>query len=98
MLEFGFGSFGLHCFLRSSSARLLVVLGPGCCWAYSAFSVSHIGKHVIPAHSSVRRLPEFSSVATPAPQLEAASNDNGYGKAEVPQVVDCYHFPFCTRM
>ena len=32
-------SLGLHCFLRLSSAGLIVVLAPGCCGAYSAFSV-----------------------------------------------------------
>ena len=32
-------SLGLHCFLPCSSAALIVVLVPGCCWAYSAFSV-----------------------------------------------------------
>ena len=32
-------SLGLHCFLRLSCAGLTVVLGPGCCWACSAFSV-----------------------------------------------------------
>ena len=39
--EFGLGSLGLHCFLRLSSAGLIVVLVPGCCWAWSAFSVLH---------------------------------------------------------
>ena len=43
MLKFGFTSLGLHYFLRLSSAGLLVVLVPGCCWAYSAFSVYHTG-------------------------------------------------------
>ena len=36
---FGLVSLGLHCFLRLPSAGLIVVLIPGCCWAYSAFSV-----------------------------------------------------------
>ena len=35
-------SSGLHCFLRQTSAGLIVVLVPGCCWTYSAFSVQHI--------------------------------------------------------
>ena len=37
-LEFELVSLGLHCFLRLSSAGLLVLLVPGCtcCWAYSA--------------------------------------------------------------
>ena len=30
---------GLHCFLRLCAAGLIAVLIPGCCWAYSAFSV-----------------------------------------------------------
>ena len=41
-LEFGLVSLGLHCFLRMSSAGLIIVLLPGCCWACSAFSVYHI--------------------------------------------------------
>ena len=32
-------SLDLHCFMRLSSAGLIVVLIPGCCWASSAFSV-----------------------------------------------------------
>ena len=38
-LEFGLVSLGLHCFLRLTSAGLIFVLIPGCCWACSAFSV-----------------------------------------------------------
>ena len=38
-LEFGWVSLGLHCFLRLSSAGLIVVLISGSCWAYPAFSV-----------------------------------------------------------
>ena len=38
-LEFDFGSLGLHCLLRLSSAGLIVVLIPGCYWAYTACSV-----------------------------------------------------------
>ena len=38
-LEFGFVSLGLHCFLRLSSAALIVVLIPECCLVYSAFPV-----------------------------------------------------------
>ena len=36
--EFDSVSFGLHSFLRVSSAGLIVVFVPGCCWAYSACS------------------------------------------------------------
>ena len=35
----GWVSLGPHCFLQLSSAGLIMVLVPGCCWAYSAFSV-----------------------------------------------------------
>ena len=38
-LEFGLVSLGLHYFLRFSSAALIVVFIPKCCWVYSAFSV-----------------------------------------------------------
>ena len=44
IVVFGLISLGLHCFLRLSSAGLVVVWIPGCCWAYSAFSVCHTGK------------------------------------------------------
>ena len=37
--DFGFVSIGLYCFLRLSSAGLIVDLIPGCGWAYSAFFV-----------------------------------------------------------
>ena len=39
VLAFGSVSLGPHCFLPLSSAGLIVVLVPGCCWAYSAFFV-----------------------------------------------------------
>ena len=43
VVRFGFASLAQHCFLQLSSAPpsagLLVVLVPGCCQAYSAFSV-----------------------------------------------------------
>ena len=38
-MEFGLVALGLRRFLRLSSAGLMVALVPGCCWAYSAFSV-----------------------------------------------------------
>ena len=38
VMAFGLVSLGLHCFLQLSSAGLIDVLVPGCCWAYSAFS------------------------------------------------------------
>ena len=38
-VEFGLVSLGFPCFLRLSSAGLIVLLIPGCCWAHSAFSV-----------------------------------------------------------
>ena len=38
-LEFGFVSLGFPCLLRLSSAGLIVILIPGCHWAYSALSV-----------------------------------------------------------
>ena len=38
-MGFGLVSLGLHCFLRLSTAGLIVVLLPVCCWAYPAFSV-----------------------------------------------------------
>ena len=46
MVVHGDVSFGLvplrpHCSLQLSSARLIVVLVPGSCWASSAFSVQH---------------------------------------------------------
>ena len=37
--DFELVSLGLHCFLWFSAAGLIAVLFPGCCWAYSAFSV-----------------------------------------------------------
>ena len=39
--ELGLVSLGLHCFLRLCSYGLIVFFIPGCCWAYSAFSVCH---------------------------------------------------------
>ena len=38
-MAFGFVSLGQHCVLQLSPAGLIVVLVPGCCWAYSIFSV-----------------------------------------------------------
>ena len=48
-VEFGLISLGLHCFVRLSSAGLIVVLIPGCCWADSALSVYH---NAVPLHTS----------------------------------------------
>ena len=39
VMVFGFVSLGPHCLLQLSSAGFFVVLVPGCCWAYPAFSV-----------------------------------------------------------
>ena len=39
VMAFGLVSLGLHCFLQLSSAGLIVVLVPGCCWPDSAFPV-----------------------------------------------------------
>ena len=50
--EFDLVSLGLHCFLRLSSAGLLVVLIPGCCWAYSAFCNTRSCAH---EHLATRR-------------------------------------------
>ena len=36
---FGLVLLGLHCFLQLLSARLIVVVVPGCCWGYSCLSV-----------------------------------------------------------
>ena len=41
MMEFGLLSLDLHYFLRASSAGLFGALKPGCCWAYTAFSMQH---------------------------------------------------------
>ena len=41
VLYFGLVSLGLHCFLRLSSAGLIVVLVPKCCWTYSTFLLYH---------------------------------------------------------
>ena len=38
-MAFGLISFGWHYFFRLSSSGFIVVLLPGCCWAYSAFCV-----------------------------------------------------------
>ena len=38
-LEFGLVSLCLHCFLTLSSAGVVVVLVPGCCWTHSALSM-----------------------------------------------------------
>ena len=56
VLETGMVSSGLHCFLRWSFAGSIVVLVPGCCWTYSAFSVQHIAGRV-----HVRATPYTSS-------------------------------------
>ena len=39
-IALGFGSvvYGLHCFLRLSSAGLIAAFVPGCCWACWAYS------------------------------------------------------------
>ena len=37
-VAFGMVLSGPHCFLELSSAGLIAVLVPGCCWAYSSFS------------------------------------------------------------
>ena len=39
VVAFGLVWVVLHCVLQLSSAGLVVVLVPGCYWAYSAFSV-----------------------------------------------------------
>ena len=39
VFAFGLASLAPHCFLQLPSARLVVEMVPGCCWAYSAFSV-----------------------------------------------------------
>jgi len=39
MMAFGLVSLGPHGFVQLASAGLIVVLVPGCCWTYSAFSV-----------------------------------------------------------
>ena len=39
VMEFGLVSLDPRCVLQLSSARMIVVLDPGCCWAYSVFSV-----------------------------------------------------------
>ena len=39
VFAFGLASLAPHCFLQFPSARLVVEMVPGCCWAYSAFSV-----------------------------------------------------------
>jgi len=38
-MQFGLVSLDPRCGLQLSSAGLIVVLVPGCCWAYSVFSV-----------------------------------------------------------
>ena len=42
MLPHGWVSLAPHCFLQLSSAGLIFVLVPGCCWEYSASPVLHI--------------------------------------------------------